>query len=147
MLVPQWYYIPPPYDQKKPISLSAPPIGAVRTDSIKAKETIQVIGRARAKVPSKVEVDLGWADIYIINGREIDFKSGGEFTNIGVRVPETTRGMSISGEGGEVLDIDEPSEILQGINRPAMRKKAPRRKANKRKRDYGDYTVMQGLRW
>ena len=130
-----WKFIPPPYTQLKPITLlkGVTPIGALRTGSNKPSETIQVIGRSRRGVPHRVDIDLGWADIEIINGREIRFKGGGLETDVGTRIPETTRGMDL-GEGGFV-----------GISRRRMPKKKPSRK--KRRLTSEEYmTTLKGFR-
>lgn len=142
VLVNQWYYIPPPFDQKKPISLSAPPIGALRAGSVGSYETIQVIGESRAPVPRRVDVDLGWADIFIINGREIHYKSGGEETDAGSRIPSPTTGMDL-GRGGVIL---ERGDIVEMFPKPRRRSKpkTTKRKA-RRKDDFSDLTTMKGM--
>ncbi len=144
-LVPQWFYIPPPYNQSKPIPLSAPPTGAKNRDSLKPSETLQIIGKSRAKVPRRVTVDLGWADIYILNGREIRFESGGEMTNIGSRVPSTTQGMDVENgviypprkalnladpEIAELLGLEDEveTEVKKPVTRYKMSTKRPPRK-------------------
>lgn len=127
----------------KPISLSAPPLGAINTDSASPYDTIQVIGRPRVAVPSRADVDLGWADIYVLNGREIKFKAGGERTNIGTRIVSTTKGMAIP--GGEDLIPGTPASV-RGISRPAMSKKKPKRKS-KREDDYSAITSVRGVRF
>lgn len=139
--VPQWYYIPPPYNQNKPISLSAPPVGAQNIDSIRPSETIQIVGRARAGVPRKVAVDLGFVDIIVVNGSRISFAGGGEQTNVGTRIESPTVGMEV--EDGDLMpDIGMPGIPVRSINRATMRKTKPRRKG----KSSLSYATMTGLR-
>jgi len=132
---------------RKPISLAAPPIGAVKTDSASPYDTIQVIGRPRVAVPSRADIDLGWADIYVLNGRRIKFKSGGEKTNIGTRIESPTKGMAILGGEGLLEEglISGTPTSRQGISRPAMSKKKPKRKARK-SGDFQGITSLRGIR-
>lgn len=120
-----WKYIPPPYNQPKPISLgNNPPVGAVNTGSNRPRDTIQIIGSAEG-VPSRVSVDLGWTDIEIINGNRIRFTDeSGLYTDVGGGIPNTTQGMSVPGMtvgtgGGEVpvidTDIDEDTDMVKEI--------------------------------
>lgn len=104
-----WYYIPPPYDMKDAIPLDAPPIGARFTDSRSPYETIQMIGDPGATVPREVVKDLGWADIRILDGHRIEFVSGGLKTNVGTRIPKTTKGIEMEAGGGPVET--EPDEV------------------------------------
>lgn len=135
--IPQWWYIPPPWDQDEAISLSGPPHGAKNIDSIVPSETIQIIGRTRKVVPKYVSKDLGWADIEIINGSNIRFASGGEKTNVGTRLPSETKGIEVSGStvvSGKtrMLDDDEPSTAQKKkkkiVYRTSVGKKKPARK-------------------
>lgn len=100
-MIPQWYYIPPPYDQSDAIHLQGPPAGAKRTYSVKPRETVQIIGSAKAVVPRLVTKDLGWVDLRIIDGSRIEFAAGGLGTDVGTRDPSTTLGMSMK-PGGKV---------------------------------------------
>lgn len=138
-MIHQWYFIPPPYKKDKPISLSAPPIGALKTDSNSPYDTIQVIGRSKG-VPKRISIDLGWADIFIINGKTIEFKSGGEKTDVGTRLPSTTKGMSVEDDGAIVL---EPAvEPFQ----PAAPKVVKKRTKQKRKKPLSHYDYMTTLK-
>ncbi len=101
---PRWYYIPPPYDQNDAIPLDGPPHGARNIDSMSPYETIQIIGKPRAKVPALVTKDLGWIDIEIHNGTEIRYRSKGERTNVGGRLDSPTVGM----------DINNPAAVAKG---------------------------------
>jgi hypothetical protein len=114
---------------------------------VKSYETVQVIGQSRAVVPRKVDIDLGWADIAIVNGKEIHFKSGGLRTDVGMRMPETTRGMSVmeSRDVGESLP-GTPASTGKVVNRPAMPKKKPKRKV-RREDDFSDLTSLRGIKW
>ena len=96
ILKPQWKYIPPPWDMDKPLSLGAPPAGAIRTEMRTPKETIQLVGRPRVRVPENVSVDLGVVDIHITNfGRNIEFAGSGLETDVGKRIVGPEKGMSI----------------------------------------------------
>ena len=96
------FYIPPPYDQLDAIPISWPPLGAKDTGSRSPYETIQIIGKSGATVPHRVTKDLGWADIEILNGREIRFTGKGLETDVGTRDPSPTTGMSMEAGGGAV---------------------------------------------
>lgn len=133
-----WKYIPPPYNQRKPITLSAPPIGAVNTGSNKPKDTIQVIGKASG-VPRRIDVDLGWVDITIVNGRVIEFKGGGEDTNTGTRIDSPTMGMDLD-EGF----VDVPVAEVRSSHR-IVRKKPKKR--THRADDISDLTSFSGIRY
>lgn len=92
-----WKYIPPPWDQKKPITLIHPPEGADISGRT-PKETIQMIGQPGADVPKEVSIDLGIVDIYISNyGKSIEFSGGGQKTEVGKRLGGSTMGMSVTG--------------------------------------------------
>jgi len=163
MMVSQWYYLPPPYDMKKPISLNAPPTGAVNTTSASPYDTIQVIGRSRAAVPKRVAVDLGWTDIFIKNGRQIEFTSKkGLKTDVGARLPSLTKGLSVNESEGVVAseevtrpdikthwsDADiEAYERAQRGSRPSFSKKKPvRGKKRRRADDFSDIVGIQSVR-
>lgn len=156
--VSQWYFIPPPYDQDKPISLSAPPLGAVDIGSRSPYDTIQVVGRPRTGVPKRVAVDLGWTDIFVLDGKKIEFTGKkGLKTDVGRRVESPTEGMSID-EGisrPEVKKARHPhwsdeeieeyyKQERKGISRPTMKKKKPKRKV--RRKDLSDITGIQSVR-
>jgi len=141
LLVPQWYYIKPPFTQLKPISLSAPPIGALRTDSASPYETIQIIGRSRKGVPKRVDIDLGFADITVINGKEIHFKGGGLETDVGTRMPSPTRGMAVEESAGFVGEL----VLTEGVSRPRISKRKPKRKG-KRLTRYEYMTTVKEFR-
>ena len=150
-----WKYIPPPWGQSKPITLSAPPRGALHTGSDSPQATIQVIGRSRkTRVPKEIEIDLGWADIRIVNGTEIYYKSGGEWTNTGTRIDSPTRGMSVEGSVGRLfletgLTPGTPASVSRSgsVNRPAMSKKKPKRKRVGKREDWlEDLVGLKGFR-
>ncbi len=95
-LKPQWYYIPPPWTQEVPISLSYPPLGAKYAEETTPEKTIQMIGEPKAKVPKSVSIDLGVVDILISDyGQKISFTGHGEETKVGKSLNIPTRGMSI----------------------------------------------------
>jgi hypothetical protein len=88
-----WKYIPPPYNQLKPITIKEAPAGA-RLTGRKPLDTIQIIGEARG-VPEKITVDLGFVDILVTKGRDIDFVGDGLYTDAGTNLSSQTKGMSI----------------------------------------------------
>ena len=143
VLRPVWKYIPPEdfVTGAKPRTLYAPPIGAKNTDARTARGTIQVIGKPGTRVPDKVDVDLGWADISVVGGKEIQFKGGGGETNVGTRIDSTTSGMSME-EGGT---YDSPELPVRGTNRKLTNKQLPRKKT-KRLTSYERMTTLKGFR-
>ena len=74
---------------------------------------------------------MGIVDIYVLNGREIHFKSDGLETDIGSRLPSATVGMDLGQGGGTV-------------RRRKVNKKKP---ARKRRDDFSDVTSLRGIRW
>jgi hypothetical protein len=152
--LPNWWFIPPPWNQKSPIHLFAPPIGAKHTDSRKPAETIQMIGRPGAEFPKMVRIDMGWADIEIRNGKEISFKSHGGRTDVGKRDPAPTRGMSIGDEdaGQTASTILEEGDII-GVDGYAVTTKNSEKRSSKpeprkkKKMSSWDYmTTLRGFR-
>lgn len=95
-----WKYIPPPWNQQKPITVKNPPIGARFIGEKTPDKTIQMIGKPGAKVPKSVTVDLGVVDIKIEDyGQRIGFSGRGLETVTGHSIPGATTGMSIPGRG------------------------------------------------
>jgi hypothetical protein len=94
-----WVVVAPPYT-KRVVMMNAPP-GAKRIDEEgerSAYRTVQVLG---GNPPERIDVDLGWADITVIptDGEpEIEFRSGGETTDVGGSDDSPTRGVSVRGE-------------------------------------------------
>jgi hypothetical protein len=107
-----WKYIPPPYDQEKPITLGNPPAGAIRTEMHTPQETIQVIGQAGAPIPEAISIDLGVVDILITDsGRNIRYVGKGMQTDVGERIIGPEKGMSIPSQGlQEVKPMIEATE-------------------------------------
>ena len=107
-----WKYIPPPYDQVKPISLGrTAPIGAVRnTGSNRPVDTVQVIGSVEG-IPQDIAVDLGFVDVIITGGDTIEFVSGGLKTNVGKRINSPTKGMSVHDMGVSVIRTQGEEEM------------------------------------
>ena len=84
----------------KPLSLRQPPAGAQFTGLKTPKETVQMIGKPKVKVPESISVDLGVVDIYVTNyGKNIQFGGGGLETDVGKRLTSPTKGMSIPTRG------------------------------------------------
>lgn len=137
-----WKYIPPPYKQSKPITLlrGIMPIGAKWSGSNSPYDTIQIIGKAGAKVPNRVDIDLGFVDIAVIRGKEIQFRRGGESTDVGTRMPEMTKGMEL--DGGEVVAERQKQRVV----RVARTVRKLRRKA-RRSDDFSDLTSLRGIKW
>jgi hypothetical protein len=153
--VPVWKWIAPPFDQEKPYTLTAPPIGAVRTDSRIPKETIQMIGELGAPVPDRVTIDQGKVDILVSeSGKRIEFFGKGEGTDYGKRIVSPTTGMSISdNEVSESATADEIAEAdkalsitTKGVSRAAMSKKKPVRR-KKQENWLDDLTSLKGMRY
>jgi hypothetical protein len=93
-----WKYIPPPFTQDKPITLpkGRTPIGAKFTDLRTPEQTIQMIGESRARVPDRISVDKGVVDIFIKDGgKSIEFAGKGLTTNVGERIDDPAKGMSV----------------------------------------------------
>lgn len=93
-----WKYVPPPWDQERPITLpkGVVPIGAINTHLRTPQETIQVIGSSESPVPESASIDLGVVDVFITDyGRRISFMGKGTRTDVGERIPRATQGMSI----------------------------------------------------
>jgi len=87
-------YIPPPYTQLKPTTLvGRRPTGWIDKGRT-PQETLQIIGEAR-DVPGRISIDLGVADILVVDGKRIEFVGGGLKTDVGTRIPGPTKGMSI----------------------------------------------------
>jgi hypothetical protein len=88
-----WKIIPPPYDVVKPISSRVAPAG-VEVLTGTPQETLTFIG---GKVPfADISFDLGVTDGYIdVKDKRIIFTGYGLNTDVGERLPETTRGVSI----------------------------------------------------
>lgn len=90
-----WKFIPPPWNQKKPITLRTPPEGAKYVNARSPSQTIQMIGKSDAVVPKSASIDLGVVDILIKDyGKIILFKGKGLETSVGQSGSRTT-GMSI----------------------------------------------------
>jgi hypothetical protein len=88
-------YLPPPWDQLKPLTLRFPPTG-YKDKGITPAETIQIIGKPQANIPKTFSIDLGVADILISgHGKRIRYLGKGTETDIGGRIPDTVTGMSV----------------------------------------------------
>lgn len=127
-----WKYIPPPYDQPKPITLARgiTPMGARFTDLRTTKETIQKIGESDAVVPDKVSADLGITDLFISNqAQDIDFTGGGLQTDVGERIPTTAQGMSVNGAEPKGHYYAKPIKERHSVSRTADSKEIPERSA------------------
>ncbi len=90
----EYKIIPPPYTLAKPISAKHPPKGMKRTKGT-PQQTLTFLG---GKMPfSNVSFDLGVTDGFIdVKDRTITFTGGGQKTDVGTRLPETTRGVSLT---------------------------------------------------
>lgn len=120
-----WRAVAPPYKAERPMVLERPPLGARNTDDSgpgSARRTLQVLG---GLPPRNVDVDLGWVDIHIRGAEDqiwMDFSSGGERTNVGIRSPSTTAGMTVRGapEGRP-----GPGSLTEQINKAPSRTSTP----------------------
>ena len=101
-----WKYIPPPYNQDKPITLpkGRVPTGARFANLRTPAETVQMIGRSGSKVPDRISIDSGVVDIFIgRGGNRITYRDYGLRTNVGKRDPGNTVGMSVPGSEPPIL--------------------------------------------
>jgi len=106
---------------------------------------------------------LGWTDIFINNGRQIEFTSKeGLKTDVGARLPSLTKGLSVNESEGVVAseeatrpnkkshwsDADiEAFERAQRGSRPSFSKKKPvRGKKRRRADDFSDIVGIQSVR-
>ncbi len=123
VLRPVWKYIPPEDFGKalKPRTIYSPPHGAKNIQSASPYETIQVIGRSRSSVPHRLTVDLGWADIEVLDGTDIVFSGSGLDTDYGPRIGSPTTGMGVNDIGD--LIPGAPA----GVDRTKMGKAKPGR--------------------
>jgi len=145
-----WKYIPPPYDQPKPITLprGITPIGADTSGGNSPYTTVQKIGESDAIVPENIAIDKGVVDAFISKqGSQIRFAGEGERTNVGTRIDSPTMGMSI----GEVenTEIDETVRQFNGPVRqrhPVVLKRKPKR-ASKRLSEQDYMTTLKGFRF
>jgi len=138
-------YLPPPFKDSKPISLRQPPIGFVGSGT--PASTIQIIGRSNSRVPKVATIDLGWADIIIKNGSDIQFGGKGLHTNVGTRIDSATTGMSvIDGDDGNLISGAPTTSKRLGSNRAAPVKKATKRKMSSEDRWYKSMTTLGGTR-
>jgi len=125
-----WKYIPPPYDQPKPITLpkGVSPTGADTSGGNSPYTTVQRIGGSGSAIPEKIAIDLGVTDAFITNsGGKISFSGSGEETNVGERIDSPTKGMTV----GHAYAGDNASRQVRGISRPDMDTEAPARKKKK----------------
>ena len=94
--VAQWYYIPPPYDIRKPIPITVP-AGVKNSKGTSPYNTIQTIGKnLTVSVPKKIAFDLGITDGLILDGTNIYFKGKGLETDVGTRIESPTTGLAIT---------------------------------------------------
>lgn len=97
-----WYYIPPPWNQQKPIPLRSAPRGAKESGRT-PEQTIQMIGKPKSKVPKTASIDLGIVDIIIEDyGKKIRFLGLGEKTNVSGSLSKTT-GMSVPAKTAHII--------------------------------------------
>jgi len=137
---PVWKYIAPPWTGVKPVTIFAPPLGALRIDETTAEATIQIIGKTTAVVPENISVDLGAFDIYISDsGHSIRFESGGKHTDVGKTLPSPTKGMSVD---GGILEIDTETASAR-VRKPSISRK---RKPTRRLYDNPLDTQLSGMR-
>ena len=89
----EYKIIPPPYDLTKPISSTKPPKGMKRTVGT-PQQTLTFL---KGKVPFKdVAFDLGVVDGFIdVKRKTITFTGGGLKTNVGKRMPQPTKGITL----------------------------------------------------
>jgi len=120
-----WRFVPPPWNQLKPMTLpkGVVPAGAINTQSNVPSETIQMVGQpgTGSKVPMRASIDLGVADVYISDsGRKIEFSGKGLQTDVGARIPSTTKGMSIPGRKRVKYTVSGKASSRKIANRGRM---------------------------
>lgn len=106
-------YIPPPFNQLKPISLLDQVPAGWREKGRTPEDSIQIIGSSKG-VPSYIPIDLGVTDAFITVSSgvpHIEFKGGGLNTDVGKRIPGTTKGMSISREAIAKVEEEQAREL------------------------------------
>ncbi len=160
-----WKYIPPDrYNVDTPITIMGVPHGAVKTDLRTPEETVQIIGSSRT-VPALVNVDVGWANITVKNGREIEFVNtltgeGAEAAQAaqaaeaaqmarGIARPEVIEATGYPGVASSTLRPLESSALpigRSGVTRVGLGKTKPKRK-EKREDWYTEMTSVQGVRF
>ena len=137
-----WKYIPPPWDQQKPITVEQPPIGAQFTESNKPMDTIQMIGKPGAQVPENITIDLGVADIVVSDrGRSIKYFGRGLDTDVGETVDSNTIGMTVGRNRPEILESYGKKPQRQGKNRFTFPKTHTRGRKHEK-----DTTLVRGVR-
>ena len=129
-----WRSVPPPYSIKKPLFSRNPPVGALKTSGRTPAETIQVI-RPTGKEPKSLSVDLGISDIFITGGANpsIQFRGEGLHTDVGRRLPEPEKGLSIP---------EEP--YLRALSTKRVKSKKKKR-TSRRLSDYDYTTTLKGF--
>ena len=121
-----WKIIPPPYNKLKPLSSREAPVGVIALTGT-PQETLTFVG---GKFPAtNISFDLGVTDGFIdVKKKQIVFSGSGLKTNVGERMDDPAKGMSIPG-------IDRPSMgefyPAQSVSRQDLGKKARPRKGQK----------------
>jgi len=88
-----WKIIPPPYSVKKPLSSRRAPEGVEVTEGT-PQETLTFIGGIVP--PENISFDLGVTDGFIdVTKRQIVFTGYGEETDVGLRLPSPTKGLTL----------------------------------------------------
>jgi hypothetical protein len=145
----RWWYIPPPYDLSDAIPLAGPPNGARDANKHTPGETLQILGEAGGKVPHIIKKDLGWADINIIDGKDILFKGSGLKTDVGTRKPETTVGVTIEGNGTGNVDESVLEDMALKVSNKAIKRAAKKEKRTGKKKisEWDRITTMKGYKF
>jgi hypothetical protein len=147
---PVWKYIPPD-DFGKDVearTLMYAPHG-VKILSGSPAETLQIIEGSRKGIPKRVNVNVGWADVTVVNGKDIEFVS----TESG-RSKSDKANKNISAKSGtlvsDITDADLSPDDAEGyniVNRAKMSKKAPPRKGSRKISDWDYMTTLKGFRF
>jgi hypothetical protein len=147
---PVWKYIPPE-DFGKDVearTLMYAPHGVKVLEGSPA-ETLQIIEGSRKGIPKRVNVNVGWADVTVVNGKDIEFvstesrkpKSEGAKKNISAKYATLA---------SDITDADLSPDATEGynvVNRAKMSKKAPPRKGNRKISDWDYTTTLKGFRF
>jgi hypothetical protein len=108
-------YIPPPYNQPKPITLLGKKPAGWLEKGRTPQETLQIIGEPGVSIPQTVSFNLGVVD-GLINTQKmsIDFTGGGLATDVG-KLGNPTTGMSIPAVTPQRLAVEQRRMTIETL--------------------------------